>query len=170
MKMRTRTFVATLALAAPLLAFAQTDSTRRIDGRQDRQEARIERGEQSGSLTEKEAAKLERGQTHVQNMENRAAADGTVTNKERARIEHAQDVQSKRIYREKHDRQTDYNHDGRQDRPRQARNESRRENRADRREDRRDNRYERREDRRDNRHERRDERRDDRREHRGNRR
>jgi hypothetical protein len=115
----TKKLVAALALVAPLFAVAQT-STPRIDARQDRQEARIERGARSGALTEREAAKLERGQTHVQNMENKAVADGSVTNREKARIEHAQDVQSQRIYREKHDRQHDFNHDGRQDRPRQA--------------------------------------------------
>jgi len=39
-------------------------------------------------------------------MENKALADGKVTKKERARIEHAQNQQSQRIYREKHDKQT----------------------------------------------------------------
>jgi hypothetical protein len=53
----------------------------------------------------------------VQNLENKATADGKVTAKERARIEHAQDVQSQRVYRQKHDRQHDLNHDGRMDRP-----------------------------------------------------
>lgn len=115
----TKTLVAALALIVPMLAAAQT-STPRIDARQDRQEARIDRGVQSGALTEREAAKLDRGQEHVQKLENRALSDGTVTNREKARIEHAQDVQSQRVYREKHDRQHDYNHDGRQDRPRQA--------------------------------------------------
>ena len=38
-------------------------------------------------------------------MENKAVADGKVTMKERRRIEHAQDVESRRIYREKHDNQ-----------------------------------------------------------------
>ena len=113
------TLVAALALTVPLLAAAQS-STPRVDVRQARQEARIDRGVQSGALTDKEAAKLDRGQTHVQNLESKAIADGAVTGKERARLEHAQDVQSQRIYREKHDRQHDYNHDGRQDRPQQA--------------------------------------------------
>ena len=39
-------------------------------------------------------------------MENKATADGKVTKKERARIEKAQDRQSKKIAREKHDKQT----------------------------------------------------------------
>ena len=39
-------------------------------------------------------------------MENKAVADGKVTAKERAKIEKAQNKQSRRIYREKHDKQT----------------------------------------------------------------
>ena len=97
----------TLALAAAfaLPAFAQTQSTPRIDKRQANQERRIEQGEKSGSLTPKEAAHLEKGQAHVQKMENKAVADGKVTPKERARIEKAQNQQSRRIHREKHDKQ-----------------------------------------------------------------
>lgn len=98
------TIAAIAALAIP--AFAQTDSTRRIDKRQDRQESRIERGEKSGQLTPKEAARLEKGQARVQKMEDKAVADGKVTAKERARLEKAQDRQSKKIYRQRHDKQT----------------------------------------------------------------
>jgi hypothetical protein len=39
-------------------------------------------------------------------MENKAVADGKVTKKQRARLEHAQDNQSRKIYRQKHDKQT----------------------------------------------------------------
>ena len=39
-------------------------------------------------------------------MEHKALADGKVTAKERAPIEKVQDRQSKKIYREKHDKQT----------------------------------------------------------------
>jgi hypothetical protein len=39
-------------------------------------------------------------------MENKAAGDGKVTKKERARIERVQDRQSKKIYRQRHDKQT----------------------------------------------------------------
>jgi hypothetical protein len=96
---------ATLAavFAAPLLA--QTTSTPRIDQRQQNQERRIEQGEKSGSLNPREAGRLERGQARVQKMEDKAAGDGKVTAKERARLEHAQNKQSRRIYRQKHDRQ-----------------------------------------------------------------
>ena len=83
-----------------------TQSTPRIDQRQANQERRIEQGEKSGALTQKEAARLEKGQARIQKMENRAAADGKVTPKEQARIEKAQDKQSRKIHKEKHDKQT----------------------------------------------------------------
>ena len=92
------------AFAFPV--FAQTTSTPRIDQRQANQERRIEAGEKSGQLNQREAARLEKGQARVQKMEDKATADGKVTAKERARIEKAQDKQSRRIYREKHDKQT----------------------------------------------------------------
>ena len=96
--------LAAASLALP--AAAQTQSTPRVDQRQANQERRIERGENSGALTAKEAARLEKGQARVQKMEDKAVADGKVTRKERARLEKAQDRQSRRIYREKHDKQT----------------------------------------------------------------
>lgn len=93
------------AFALPSVALAQTASTPRIDKRQENQDKRIEQGVKSGELTKKEAARLEKGQARVQKMENKAMADGKMTKKEKARIEHAQDVQSKKIKREKHDKQ-----------------------------------------------------------------
>lgn len=108
--------LAAVALSLPVLAFAQAN-TPRVDQRQANQERRIEQGVASGSLTPREANRLERGQQHVANMENRAKADGVVTPRERARLHQAQDVQSRRIYEQKHDSQHDYNHNGRVDRP-----------------------------------------------------
>jgi hypothetical protein len=93
--------IVTLAVATP--AFAQET---RVDRRQDRQELRIDQGVKSGALTPRETRKLERGQRHVETLETKAQADGKVTAREKARLEHAQDVQSKRIYKQKHDAQT----------------------------------------------------------------
>ncbi|PKO46283.1 MAG: hypothetical protein CVU31_10630 [Betaproteobacteria bacterium HGW-Betaproteobacteria-4] len=109
--------IAVLSLVLPALAFAQAN-TPRVDQRQANQEQRIDQGVASGSLTQREANRLDRGQQHVDNMENRAKADGVVTRGERARLHQAQEVQSRRIYTQKHDRQHDYNHNGRVDRPR----------------------------------------------------
>ena len=98
------TVLAVAGLALP--AAAQTQSTPRVDQRQANQERRIEAGEKSGALNQKEAARLEKGQARIQKMEDKAVADGKVTKKEKRRLEQAQDRQSRKIYREKHDKQT----------------------------------------------------------------
>ena len=101
---RIATLLALAGLALP--AAAQTQSTPRVDQRQQNQERRIEAGEKSGALNQKEAARLEKGQARIQKMEDKAVADGKVTKKEKRRLEKAQDRESRRIYREKHDKQT----------------------------------------------------------------
>ena len=108
--MKTKSTIIAMMLAAlPAVALAQstgTTSTPRVDQRQAEQQKRINQGVQSGQLTAKETARLEKGQAHVQKMENKAVADNKVTRKERAHIAHAQDKQSRKIHREKHDKQT----------------------------------------------------------------
>lgn len=115
MKTKSTLLVAVLA-AFTLPVLAQTN-TPNIDQRQANQQQRIDQGVKSGELTNREAARLEKGQERVQKMEDKAKADGKVTAKERARIERAQNKQSRRIAHEKHDRQHDRNHDGKVDRP-----------------------------------------------------
>ncbi|PKO87198.1 MAG: hypothetical protein CVU18_11580 [Betaproteobacteria bacterium HGW-Betaproteobacteria-12] len=114
--MNTRQVLFALVAIVPAMAFAQAN-TPRVDQRQLNQESRIDQGVASGSLTAREANRLERGQQHVDNVEARAKSDGVVTRREGARLDHAQDVQSRRIAVQKHDRQHDYNHNGRIDRP-----------------------------------------------------
>lgn len=115
MKLMRKT-LAVLSFIAPVAVFAQT-ATPNIDQRQANQERRIEQGVQSGSLTQREANRLERGENRIGRMEDRAKADGQVTPRERRRLERAENVESRRIAREKHDGQHDLNHDGRRDRP-----------------------------------------------------
>lgn len=110
------TFVV-LAAAVPVLAFAQAN-TPRIDQRQANQEQRIDQGVASGSLTQRETNRLERGQQHVENIETRAKSDGVVSKRERARLLQAENVQSRHISAQRHDRQHDYNHNGVVDHPR----------------------------------------------------
>jgi hypothetical protein len=86
------------------MAYAH-DETPRIDQRQANQEQRIDQGIASGQLNEQEAARLNKQQNHIDNMENKAKADGTVTKKESAKIGHEQYRASRHIEREKHDRQ-----------------------------------------------------------------
>jgi uncharacterized membrane protein YebE (DUF533 family) len=114
--MKLNTLVAALIATVAVPVFAQT-TTPNIDKREANQQQRIEQGVQSGQLTNREAARLEKGEAHIDKMEAKAKADGKVTPQERKRIEHAQNVESRKIYREKHDRQHDLNHDGKMDRP-----------------------------------------------------
>lgn len=79
----------------------QADVQRNIN-----QQSRIEQGVQSGALTNKETANLERGQARNDRKEARAGADGHVSAGEQARIQHAESKQSKKIYREKHNNRT----------------------------------------------------------------
>jgi hypothetical protein len=69
------------------------------------QQRRIEQGIQSGQLTNREAGKLEGGQSQVNRAEARAGADGHVGKGEQRRIQAAENHQSKRIYKQKHDAQ-----------------------------------------------------------------
>jgi hypothetical protein len=96
----------TLIAAAAAPAFAQTNAAPGFTQRDVNQEQRIEQGLKSGELTTREAAKLQREQGRVDQMESRALRDGTVTPAERARINAAQNKASRDIAREKHDAQT----------------------------------------------------------------
>ena len=95
--------VSTLVLMTGM-PYAQAE-TPVIDQRQANQEQRIDKGIESGQLNEREAARLNKQQDHIDNMENKAKADGVVTKKERARIGVAQERASRNVAREKHDRQ-----------------------------------------------------------------
>jgi hypothetical protein len=75
----------------------QADVQRNIN-----QQNRIEQGVQSGQLTNKEVSQLERGQARVDRAEARAGANGNVNRREQARIQHRENVQSRKIFRDKH--------------------------------------------------------------------
>ena len=66
------------------------------------QQQRIQKGMDNGSLTNHEAGSLEKGQAHVNRREANAAANGHVGAGEQRRIQGAQNHQSNRIYRKKH--------------------------------------------------------------------
>jgi uncharacterized membrane protein YebE (DUF533 family) len=115
-----KSIIIALMLTAPLAAFSQSTATPKFDQRQANQERRIDQGVQSGALTPKETGRLEKGQDHLQTMEDKAKSDGQVTKQERAKLQHAENRQSERIYHQKHDLQHDYNHNGMVDHPRRA--------------------------------------------------
>ena len=113
--MKIHTLIAAAALTLSGVAFAQTPTTPvtpRVDKMQANQDKRIDQGAATGTLTPAEAARMEATQAKNDAAEARMKADGTVTKKERARLLHRETVSSKKIYRQKHDRQHDLNHDG----------------------------------------------------------
>ena len=79
----------------------QADVQRNIN-----QQQRIEQGVKSGALTNRETAKLERGEARIDRKEARAGANGNVSAAEQRRIQRAENRESRRIYKEKHDAQT----------------------------------------------------------------
>lgn len=102
------TFKTIIAVAVSTL-FAGTalaQSNYEIEQRDRNEQARIDRGVQSGQLTPREAERLQGQRAQIERLEQRARADGTLTRNERARIDGAQDRLSRDIRRESHDRQT----------------------------------------------------------------
>lgn len=100
------------------IGFQAQIATAGISKRQENQAKRIEKGIQNGSLTEAEQAKLEKGQSNIklrqenlQNAKEKMEADGELTKgekmklaKKRHGIKKAQDRQSKKISRKKHNK------------------------------------------------------------------
>jgi uncharacterized membrane protein YebE (DUF533 family) len=95
----------TIAFALSLSAVSMAQRTRVINKREYRQQKRIRQGVRSGSLTRREAAKLERQQAVTHAEEAAARADGKVTGRERRHIRHRELRTSRRVYRQKHDSQ-----------------------------------------------------------------
>ena len=94
-----------IAVLGSISTQASAASLDRSERREAKQENRISEGVQNGSLTEKEALRLQEREHRIDHMQLNAAKDGRVTKREAARIEHAQDHASRAIYRQKHDRQ-----------------------------------------------------------------
>lgn len=90
----------TAALTLPL--FAQ------VEKRKDHQQDRIAQGIQSGELTPKEAARIERKQAALNHEihQDRVANGGTLTPAEKVQVNAQQNALSKSIYHQKHDAQT----------------------------------------------------------------
>jgi hypothetical protein len=86
-------------------AFAQSTDTPVIDQRMQNQEQRVEKGIDSGRLTEREANRMNRHLDRIENAEAKAKADGKVTRRERRRLNRALDHNSRAIHEQKHDRQ-----------------------------------------------------------------
>lgn len=89
------------ALSAP--AFAGTPA---LDAREANQRQRIAAGVRSGELTRPETRRLVRGELRLHRNERLAKRDGVVTRAERHRLQREADRMSRRIWTQKHDRQT----------------------------------------------------------------
>ncbi len=98
--------VAGSALAAASTTSTASTATPRVTRRQVRQHARIQQGVRSGELTRPEARNLRHDQRHIARMKRTAKADGVVTPTERRRITVAQNHESRKIYRKKHNLRT----------------------------------------------------------------
>ena len=95
-----------LVLSLATTALARDGQGRdRNERREARQEARIQHGQRNGELTKREARRLKKQQHHIDRAQEKAEADGVVTDKEKMRLEKMQDRASKNIYKQKHDGQ-----------------------------------------------------------------
>ncbi|HEU4623527.1 MAG TPA: hypothetical protein VFS52_02125 [Steroidobacteraceae bacterium] len=94
-----------LAAAALIVAGPIFAGTPVLDHREHNQAQRIRQGVVSGELTRPETRRLVRGEARLHRNEALAKSDGVVTAGERARLQHEANVESKRIYRQKHDAQ-----------------------------------------------------------------
>ena len=112
----------TLLLVVPVLAglFSLSAQAQGINHRLHNQHARIEAGERSGELTNREADRLERRDANIHRSErrDRKAHDGKLTRRERRNLQRRLNHDSRSIYRQKHDGQgrdgkgEDRKHDG----------------------------------------------------------
>ena len=69
------------------------------------QQTRVENGVKSGQLTNHEVARLEKGEARIDHREAAAGKDGHVGAAEQRKIQRADNRESRRIYRQKHDGQ-----------------------------------------------------------------
>jgi hypothetical protein len=97
--------ILSFAVALSCAAAAMAQSTGSEVQRNVDQQQRIEQGLQSGALNTKEASKLEQGEARIDKMQSNAQKDGTLSPAEKARIQRAQDAESRGIYNQKHDAQ-----------------------------------------------------------------
>jgi hypothetical protein len=104
MKLRSPVLAAAVLAALALPAAAQNVATE--VQRNANQQQRIEKGLQSGALTTKEAARLEKGEARIEKMESNAMRDGRLTPSEKANINAAQNRESADIAKLKHNERT----------------------------------------------------------------
>jgi hypothetical protein len=93
-----------LTLAGAIALATPTEAS--VNGRQREQQQRIREGRQSGELTNRETARLERQERAIRQEERRFRAnDGKLGPYERAKLNHDLNRTSRHIYEQKHDGQ-----------------------------------------------------------------
>ncbi len=97
-----RTFAATALVAASMFGAVSAQTTGTEVQRNANQQQRIEQGLQSGALSTREAAGLEKGEARIDRLEANANKDGNLSDAEKARIQKAQNKESSDIARLKH--------------------------------------------------------------------
>ncbi len=98
---------ALIMIGGMALASSAQVHNRNINARERRQQKRIAEGIENGSLTPREAARLEKNEAEVRRIEARLRENG-LKPQERARLEHRLNELSQQIYRQKHDGQHGY--------------------------------------------------------------
>jgi hypothetical protein len=76
-----------------------------LNGREERQQHRIDQGIANGSLTGTEATRMQNRETRLDNATDRALSDGNLSGREFIHLNRAYDRESHAIYRQKHDGQ-----------------------------------------------------------------
>jgi hypothetical protein len=92
-------------LTTALLALAPVYGQGALKERQENQKDRIKAGVNDGSLNKAEAARMKQDQREIKQDIRQAHADGVVTGKEAAQITREQNKASRRIAKQKHDKQ-----------------------------------------------------------------
>lgn len=92
-----------LMLSLSAITFASVGTgTQTINNRQRNQQQRIRRGYRNGSLSGREAVRLQIEQARIRNKERRAKADGVVSLRERARLQRDLNRSSRHIRNKRH--------------------------------------------------------------------
>lgn len=106
MKKLTALSLSALMISGTFLCFTQQAQAWRhgVVNRQNRQQRRISKGIENGSLTGREASHLDRQQVRLNKQETnmRAGDDGHLTRQDRNTLEHEQNRDSRDIYYDKH--------------------------------------------------------------------
>ncbi|BDG09985.1 hypothetical protein [Anaeromyxobacter paludicola] len=99
-----KTLAAKLAAAALVASLSVPALAAEVDARQENQQRRIAEGVESGQLTPRETARLERKEARIRReiRRDRAQNGGKLTPAEKARINREENRTSRQIYRAKH--------------------------------------------------------------------